>query len=55
LPPALVRCPGCGLHIYPQAKTCTHCQADLVALGKQQLEALKRAEAALARLSKVFG
>lgn len=55
LPPQLVRCPACGLHLYPQAATCPHCKGNLAALGKKQLKAIKKAEAALARLSKVFG
>ena len=55
LPPQLVRCPGCGLHLYPQASTCPHCKGELAVLGRKQLKAIKKAEAALARLSKVFG
>ena len=54
LPPALVRCPGCGQHLYPQALTCPHCRGDLTALSKKQLGAIKKVEGALARLSKIL-
>ena len=54
LPPALVRCPGCSLHIYPLASSCPHCKGDLAALGRKQLKAVKKAEAALSKLSKIF-
>ena len=54
LPPTLVRCPGCGLHIFSQARTCVHCKGDLIALGRKQLKAIAKAEAALAKLSKIF-
>ena len=54
LPPALVRCPGCGQHLYPQASTCPHCKGDLRALSQKQLKAIKKVEGALAQLSKIL-
>ena len=54
LPPTLVRCPGCGLHLYPQARTCPHCRGDLAVLNRAQLKAMKKVETALAQLSKIF-
>lgn len=51
LPPQLVRCPGCGLHLYPQASTCPHCKGNLAVLGRKQRAAIKKAQAAVARLS----
>lgn len=55
LPPQLVRCPGCGLHLYPQASSCPHCKGNLAVLSRKQLKAIKKAEAALANLSRIFG
>ena len=54
LPPALVRCPGCGQHLYPQALTCPHCKGDLQALSQKQLKAIKKVEGALARLTRIL-
>lgn len=55
LPPTLVRCPACGLHLYPQAFTCPHCKGDLATLSRQQLKSIRKAEAALKKLSEIFG
>lgn len=54
LPPALARCPGCGLHLFPSAKQCPHCGGDLAALARQQARAVARAEKALATLERLF-
>jgi rRNA maturation endonuclease Nob1 len=54
LPPQLVRCPGCHHHIYPQSKACPHCGGVLTVLKKKQLQALRRAQAAAAKLQKLF-
>ncbi len=54
LPPALVRCPGCGQHLYPQAVTCPHCKGDLSVLSQKQLKAIKKVEGALARLTQIL-
>ena len=50
LPPQLARCPGCGRHLFPTAKTCPFCAADVVKLGKAQQRAYLKAQAALERL-----
>ena len=55
LPPELIRCPGCGLHIYPQVKTCPHCKRSLTVLRKKQLQGLEKARKALATLQKLLG
>ena len=55
LPPELIRCPGCGLHIYPQVKTCPHCKRSLAVLRKKQLQNLARAKKALSTLQKLLG
>jgi predicted amidophosphoribosyltransferase len=55
LPPRLIRCPGCGQHLFPTAKTCPHCGGALAVLRRRQLRALKQAEAAVARLASLFG
>ena len=54
LPPQLVRCPGCGLHLYPQAGVCPHCKGDLAVLGRKQLKAINQARKALARISSLL-
>lgn len=54
LPPALVRCPGCSQHIYPQALTCPHCKGDLSVLSAKQLKAIKKAEGALLKLTAIL-
>lgn len=54
LPPQLVRCPGCQQHIYPQSSACPHCGGTLKILKKKQLQALRRAQAAAAKLQKLF-
>jgi uncharacterized OB-fold protein len=54
LPPTLVRCPGCGQHMFPQAKKCPHCGGNFARLSKKQLKTLEKAEAALATLSRLF-
>jgi hypothetical protein len=55
LPPLLVRCPGCGQHLYDTALTCVHCGADQLELKKQQLKAFKAAQRAAATLKRLFG
>ena len=55
LPPVLVRCPACGLHLYPQASTCPHCKGNLAVLGRKQLKAINKAEEALSNLARIFG
>ena len=54
LPPHLVRCPGCGQHLYPNARLCPHCGGDLVKLGQRQAAAIRRAQKALATLGRVL-
>lgn len=55
LPPLLVRCPGCGQHLYDSAKTCVHCGGDQATLRKKQLAAFKAAQKAAATLKRLFG
>jgi rRNA maturation endonuclease Nob1 len=54
LPPQLMRCPGCGQHLYPQAKTCPHCGGELRVLRKRVLKSLAKAQAALERLQRTL-
>ena len=54
LPPQLSRCPGCGRHLYPAAKACPFCKADVVALGKKQQLAYRKAQQAMAKLQRLF-
>lgn len=54
LPPTLPRCPGCGLHLYAQARTCPHCGGSMAVLRRKQLKALQRAQAAVERLQAIF-
>jgi hypothetical protein len=54
LPPQLVRCPGCSLHIYPQVKSCPHCGGELRVLHRKQLAALRKAQAAAEKLQKIL-
>ena len=55
LPPRLSRCPRCQQHIFSTAKRCPHCDGELKVLQRKQLNAIKRAEAALATLQRVLG
>ena len=55
LPPLLVRCPGCGQHLYDTAMVCVHCGGDQYALKTQQMKAFKAAEKAAATLKRLFG
>jgi hypothetical protein len=55
LPPRLIHCPGCRLHIYPQVTTCPHCGGKLTVLRRKQLAAITRAEKALAKIQELLG
>ena len=55
LPPQLMPCPGCRRHLYPVAKTCPHCGESIALLMKRQRAALRRAEAAVKKLSALLG
>jgi hypothetical protein len=55
LPPQLVRCPGCGQHLFPTARNCPHCKGNLAAMARKERAAIRKAEKALATLKQLFG